>query len=91
MERSLSQGHMEDLLLWYRYNYYCLKKSVVSDADYDAFERAMVKRWSVSIASEVGSDIMVDYPSYIREMRRPDAVERWERDERIKDRWMAAL
>ncbi len=86
-----TQAHGEDLLLWYRYNYYVLEKSVISDVAYDAFEKELKSKWCASMVNDIASDMAADYPLYIREMRRPDAMERAERDRLIGERWMREL
>lgn len=94
MPRFISQGHAEDLVLWHRYNYYVLGAALITDAEYDALEAAVREQWSVcvcGIGGEVGSSNPDDYPRYIMEGRRPTEIERWLRDLRIADRWMANL
>ncbi len=86
-----SQGHAEDMVQRHRYCYYVLGASLVSDAVYDALERAVKAAWPVSVVDEVGSSRAEDYPSYIREGRRPLLVERMRRDQLIEERWMKAL
>lgn len=89
--RFLSQGHAEDVILWHRYNYYVLGVGLLPDLMYDELERAVGAVWSVNVCATVGSSDERDYPSYVREQRRPDALERAERDRRISLRWMDSM
>ena len=88
----LSQGHAEDVLMWYAYHYYVLGKSLISDADFDSLMEQVRARWSVSYATHcVGSSNGADYPVYIRENRRPGERERTLRDQAIVARWLKHL
>lgn len=90
--RFLSQGHAEDIILRHRYLYYVENKPVISDLEYDALEREVKALWSIGVASHtVGSSNPRDYPSYIRDGRRPDPIERELRDQGIVDRWLRLL
>jgi hypothetical protein len=90
MERN--QGQMEDLLQFHRYCYYVVGCPVISDMEYDAMERLCRTKWCVGIASHVvASSDENDYPGYIRDARRPDKVERMERDKRIARLWLEHL
>lgn len=87
-----SQGHAEDVLLWYRYNYYVLGVPMVSDAEYDELERYINEMWPINVIQDgPGSDRAEDYPAWIREDRRPVEWERKERDSKIERRWMEKL
>lgn len=91
MHQFLSQGHAEDVVLWHRYNYYVLGCALVSDATYDALERAVRALWSVSVCDTVGSELVWDYPVWVRDGRRPSLHERRDRDKAIAMRWMNSL
>lgn len=50
------QGHAEDVLMWWSYQYYVKGVSIIPDAEYDEFTASVRQQWSVSYAShEVGS------------------------------------
>ncbi len=87
------QGIAEDMILWHRYNYYVLGQNLISDREYDQLEQSVRLQWSVSLVTHggVGSDQVENYPCYIREGRRPDWVEREERDRAITQRWINNL
>lgn len=86
------QGHAEDVLMWWSYHYYVLGVSVVSDSEYDEFVQGVKAQWSISYATHcVGSSVAAEYPCYIREDRRPSALERQERDRMICERWLSML
>lgn len=87
----ISQGHAEDVILWYRYNYYVNGLSLIADGAYDLLEREVLQRWPVSIIADLGADLVESYPSYIREHRRPNHLEREDRDRTIVERWVNAL
>lgn len=78
--------------MWHRYHYCVLGLSLISDAEYDQLERSVRTQWSVSVVSHVvASDDVNDYPGYIREGRRPNFLEREQRDQVIQQRWMNNL
>ena len=87
-----SQGHAEDMVLFHRFNYYVIGVGLISDAEYDQLEGYVRSEWPVGIASLVpGSDCAEDYPLYIREGRRPNWIERAERDSLIAKLYMDHL
>lgn len=87
----LHQGHAEDVVLWHRYNYYVLGCALIPDLAYDALERMVRVHWPVSVCDTVGSGDAKDYPSWVREQRRPTERERVDRDRAIAHRWMENL
>jgi len=57
----------EDRVLAYRYSYYCLSKSLISDYQYDKEEKLAVKCLPKdSLINKPGSDKKDDYPVHIR-------------------------
>lgn len=86
-----SQGVAEDFLLYHRFQYYVNATPQITDPTYDRIEAGVRKQWCVSIADTPGSDNPADYPVYIREGRRPNWIEREERDRVIAERWLANL
>ena len=89
---QLTQGEAEDRIFFHRFRYYVLGSPIVSDAVYDEMERELVARWSGSvIAVTVGSENVEDYPLFVREGRRPQAMERVMRDRNIVARWNVYL
>jgi len=86
-----NEGRANDIVLYYRYAYYVLGDPLITDGEYDELEQWCNSKWTVGVWSEVGSSKKADYPLYVREGRRPTSVERWERDEEIKARWMRLL
>lgn len=85
------QGRAEDVYLWYRYHYYVLGVPMVEDWEFDELERYCKGMWSIGVWCDVGSSEGESYADYIREGRRPNSVERWERDMAIVDRWFRML
>lgn len=77
----LNQAHAEDVILYHRFLYYVRDNPILADKDYDTMELEALTQFPKStILRSVGSSNIQDYPSYIREGRRPNKEERAERD-----------
>lgn len=87
-----TQGESEDVIMYHRFRYYVMRSPIVDDAAYDEMERELCMRWKCNVTTvTVGSDEADDYPTYIRDRRRPGWFERFTRDTLIAQRWMAYL
>lgn len=63
---SVPEIQIEDFLLCCRYLYYCRNISIIDDILYDRYEAKQLRRNPDSMLAKVGSDVVTDYPDYVR-------------------------
>lgn len=76
-DETTTLEHLEDIYLYHRYCYYVLGIPELTDAEFDKMERYFKILYPYSkVFKSVGSSNENDYPSYIKEKRRPFSHER---------------